>query len=69
MRSVLRTGSSTGEYSLRYSCNIAVLTFRSALGVYDGSVYESLWERTRTEPLNQTDVIDGYEVCLTLLMI
>ncbi len=24
----------------------------SALGVYDGRVYEALWERTKSEPLN-----------------
>lgn len=32
----------------------------SALGVYDGRAYEALWERTKTEPLNNTEVPDGY---------
>lgn len=35
----------------------------SALGVYDGRVYESLWARVQKEPLNQTEVPDGYSVC------
>ncbi|KAH8114987.1 acyl-CoA dehydrogenase/oxidase C-terminal [Phellopilus nigrolimitatus] len=33
----------------------------SALGVYDGRVYEALWKRVQAEPLNQTEVTDGYE--------
>ncbi|KAI0758856.1 acyl-CoA oxidase [Fomes fomentarius] len=33
----------------------------SALGVYDGNAYESLWKRTRLEPLNATEVTEGYE--------
>ncbi|TDL27073.1 acyl-CoA oxidase [Rickenella mellea] len=33
----------------------------SALGVYDGRVYEALWERAQSEPLNQTEVPAGYE--------
>ncbi|KAL0578790.1 hypothetical protein V5O48_003202 [Marasmius crinis-equi] len=33
----------------------------SALGVFDGQVYKALWERAQTEPLNQTEVPDGYE--------
>lgn len=33
----------------------------SALGVYDGSAYEALWERAQTEPLNCTDVVTGYQ--------
>ena len=35
----------------------------SALGVYDGRVYEALWARVQKEPLNLTEVPDGYEVC------
>ena len=35
---------------------------RSALGVHDGGVYEALWERVQTEPLNQTEVTEAYEV-------
>ncbi|KAK0476960.1 peroxisomal oxidase [Armillaria novae-zelandiae] len=34
----------------------------SALGVYDGRVYEALWARVQTEPLNQTEVPEAYEV-------
>lgn len=41
--------------------------FDSALGVYDGNVYEALWERTKIEPMNQRDVTDAYEVCFVLL--
>ncbi|KAI5121476.1 hypothetical protein M0805_003932 [Coniferiporia weirii] len=33
----------------------------SALGVYNGRVYEALWLRAQTEPLNQTDVTDEYK--------
>ncbi|TFK48180.1 acyl-CoA oxidase [Heliocybe sulcata] len=33
----------------------------SALGVYDGNVYEALWEEVQTEPLNQTEVTRAYE--------
>jgi len=32
----------------------------SALGVYDGKVYEALWNRAQAEPLNQTEVPEGY---------
>lgn len=34
----------------------------SALGVYNGKVYEALWERAKAEPLNQTEVPAAYEV-------
>jgi acyl-CoA oxidase len=33
----------------------------SALGRYDGDVYTDLYARAWKEPLNQTDVVDGYE--------
>ncbi|EKM52427.1 uncharacterized protein PHACADRAFT_260805 [Phanerochaete carnosa HHB-10118-sp] len=33
----------------------------SALGVYNGAVYEALWDSAQTEPQNQTDVVDGYQ--------
>ncbi|GAA5797477.1 hypothetical protein HPULCUR_002863 [Helicostylum pulchrum] len=33
----------------------------SALGRYDGRVYESMTEMAEAEPLNQTLVVDGYE--------
>ncbi|KNZ71905.1 Peroxisomal acyl-coenzyme A oxidase 1 [Termitomyces sp. J132] len=32
----------------------------SALGVYDGNVYNALWERAQAEPLNKTDVTNAY---------
>ena len=34
----------------------------SALGVYDGSVYEALMECALSDPLNRTDVIQSYAV-------
>ncbi|KZT66801.1 acyl-CoA oxidase [Daedalea quercina L-15889] len=33
----------------------------SALGVYDGSVYEQLWACAQMEPLNKEEPVDGYE--------
>ncbi|EFI26847.1 acyl-CoA oxidase [Coprinopsis cinerea okayama7 len=33
----------------------------SALGVYDGKVYEALWKRAQQEPLNQMEVPEAYE--------
>ena len=30
--------------------------------MYDGSVYEALLERVKSEPLNREDVVDGYAV-------
>lgn len=36
----------------------------SALGRYDGKVYESMTEMAEREPLNQTLVVDGYEQCI-----
>ncbi|KIM82062.1 hypothetical protein PILCRDRAFT_820972 [Piloderma croceum F 1598] len=33
----------------------------SALGVYDGRVYESLWNRVHAEPLNRSEIPAGYE--------
>ena len=34
----------------------------SALGVYDGNVYETLYKRAQLEPLNKTEIPEGYEV-------
>ncbi|KAF9234860.1 peroxisomal oxidase [Melanogaster broomeanus] len=34
----------------------------SALGVFDGHVYEELWRRVQLEPLNQIDGTPGYEI-------
>lgn len=39
----------------------------SALGVYDGRVYEALWERAQAEPLNKTEVTAAYEVSINRL--
>ncbi|ESK95258.1 acyl- oxidase [Moniliophthora roreri MCA 2997] len=33
----------------------------SALGIYDGGIYEALWARVQTEPLNCTEVPEGYQ--------
>ncbi|KAF8882820.1 acyl-CoA oxidase [Infundibulicybe gibba] len=33
----------------------------SALGVYDGKVYEALWARAQTEPLNEAGVTPAYK--------
>ncbi|KAF8190757.1 peroxisomal oxidase [Mycena galopus ATCC 62051] len=40
----------------------------SALGVYDGKVYEALWARVQQEPLNQTEVTEAYETSIKPLM-
>ncbi|KDQ11213.1 hypothetical protein BOTBODRAFT_177465 [Botryobasidium botryosum FD-172 SS1] len=32
----------------------------SSLGVYDGNVYQALWDRAQEEPLNQRQVVEGY---------
>ncbi|CEP07812.1 hypothetical protein [Parasitella parasitica] len=36
----------------------------SALGRYDGRVYESMTEMAEREPLNHTLVVDGYDECI-----
>lgn len=41
----------------------SLIVFNSSLGRYDGRVYESLWERAQLEPLNRSEIPDGYEVC------
>ncbi|KIK60024.1 hypothetical protein GYMLUDRAFT_44047 [Collybiopsis luxurians FD-317 M1] len=33
----------------------------SALGVYDGKVYQALWDKAQMEPLNEKEVPDAYE--------
>ncbi|KAJ3840767.1 peroxisomal oxidase [Lentinula raphanica] len=33
----------------------------SALGVHDGNVYQALWDKARSEPLNDKEVPDAYE--------
>ena len=40
----------------------------SALGRYDGNAYEALLESTKNEPLNRTQVVDGYEQYLKPLL-
>ncbi|KAK7055387.1 acyl-coenzyme A oxidase [Favolaschia claudopus] len=39
----------------------------SALGVYDGRVYEALWAKAQQEPLNETDVDGGASIKPLLL--
>lgn len=41
---------------------VDTLLSTSALGVRDGNVYEALWNRAQTEPLNESDIPSGYEV-------
>ena len=38
----------------------------SALGVYDGRVYNALWDQAQTEPLNQSEITEGYLVSVPL---
>mmetsp|Transcript_106231 Transcript_106231/g.298748 ORF Transcript_106231/g.298748 Transcript_106231/m.298748 type:complete len:720 (-) Transcript_106231:138-2297(-) len=40
--------------------NIPDFLLNSCLGRYDGRVYESLYEQTKYEPLNESDVSEGY---------
>jgi len=40
--------------------NIPDMLLNSCLGRYDGRVYEALMQQTKSEPLNSTDVHDGY---------
>jgi hypothetical protein len=42
--------------------DVCVMGLNSALGVYDGKVYDALWERTKLEPLNEREVPEVYEV-------
>ncbi|KAH9886690.1 acyl-CoA oxidase [Cubamyces lactineus] len=41
----------------------------SALGRYDGNAYEELWKRTQMEPLNASEVPDGYEEYIKPLLV
>ncbi|KAJ7769564.1 peroxisomal oxidase [Mycena maculata] len=41
----------------------------SALGVYDGKVYETLWERAQEEPLNKTEVTEAYEASIKSILL
>ncbi|KAI0331414.1 acyl-CoA oxidase [Cubamyces sp. BRFM 1775] len=41
----------------------------SALGRYDGNAYEELWKRTQVEPLNKTEVPEGYEEYIKPLLV
>ncbi|KAJ7102303.1 acyl-CoA dehydrogenase/oxidase C-terminal [Mycena belliarum] len=41
----------------------------SALGVYDGNVYETLWARAQEEPLNQTEVTEAYEASIRPMLL
>ncbi|KAG6872455.1 hypothetical protein C0995_009615, partial [Termitomyces sp. Mi166 len=40
----------------------------SALGVYDGKVYNALWERAQAEPLNKTDVTEAYATSIKSIL-
>ena len=40
----------------------------SALGCYDGNVYERLFEVAKKSPLNEKDVPDAYELYIKPLM-
>ncbi|KAF8147662.1 peroxisomal oxidase [Crassisporium funariophilum] len=40
----------------------------SALGVFNGKVYEALWERAQQEPLNSTDIPAAYEVSIKSIL-
>jgi len=55
-----RLDPSTGCSSLYLLKNVLIT---SALGVYDGKVYEQLWKRAQDEPLNQVEIPIAYEVC------
>ena len=52
-------GSAFIEVPLVDSWNIPDFLLNSCLGRYDGRVYEALWESTRFEPLNKTDIHEG----------
>jgi len=41
--------------------NLSDMYLNSALGKYDGKVYEALYEWAQKEPLNKTDVTEAYE--------
>ncbi|KAI9058687.1 peroxisomal oxidase [Trametes sanguinea] len=41
----------------------------SALGRYDGNAYEELWKRAQMEPLNQSEVTEGYEEYIKPLLV
>ncbi|KAF9234864.1 peroxisomal oxidase [Melanogaster broomeanus] len=44
-------------------------TLDSALGVFDGRVYEELWRQIQLEPLNQIDGAPGYEESLKTMLL
>lgn len=48
--------------------NIPDFLLNSCLGRYDGRVYEALYEQTRFEPLNETDISEGYYKHLQYLL-
>ncbi|CAE8605706.1 unnamed protein product [Polarella glacialis] len=48
--------------------NIPDFLLNSVLGRYDGRVYESLYESTKNEPLNETDISEGYYKHLQYLL-
>jgi len=44
-------------------CRHSFLFLSSALGRYDGKAYQTLWEKSQLDPLNEKEVPDAYEVC------
>ncbi|CAE8676796.1 unnamed protein product [Polarella glacialis] len=48
--------------------NIPDFLLNSVLGRYDGRVYEALYESTKNEPLNETDISEGYYKHLQYLL-
>jgi len=48
--------------------NIPDFLLNSCLGRYDGRVYESLYEQTKYEPLNDSDITEGYYKHLQYLL-
>lgn len=69
IRLVSPTGSWTGKH---FNCfwsrlETSIHAF-SALGVYDGRVYEALWNKAQTEPLNKSEYPSGYSVCVQVVV-
>lgn len=48
--------------------NIPDFLLNSCLGRYDGRVYEALYDQARSEPLNQTEIHEGYYKHLQYLL-
>ena len=48
--------------------NFSDKLLHSALGRYDGNVYNALFEMTQNEPLNQSEIAEGYKQYLQPLI-